>query len=357
MKNKFLKTPTSPLKVLNKDVSELLDEMRYIGFQGRKLGELANAWTNMLKEDKIIIFMGLSGAMVPAGMRNVMSYLIRQRMIDVLVSSGANLYHDCHEALGRKHYLGTQNSNDLVLRKHYVDRIYDVFASEKSFYKTDTWIDKKFAQTLKDGHLYSSREILELLGKKLSERKTAKNSILVTAYRAGVPIFCPAINDSALGFSIMFANRKPTKKQMETGKVQKHIIIDCIKDVDEISRICEKSVKTAGVYIGGGVPKNYIQQSAVIASYQTRHNRSHAYGLQITMDSPQWGGLSGCTLEESQSWGKYDANATMVTCYCDATIGLPIVTHALMERAEKIAKARKKPNFRWQDGSFELKFE
>jgi deoxyhypusine synthase len=357
MKNIFLKNPTKPLKVRNEDISELLEDMKYIGFQGRKLGELASAWVNMLREDRIVIFMGLAGAMVPAGMRRVMAYLIRKRMIDVLVSSGANLYHDCHEALGRKHYLGTQNVNDLVLRKHCVDRIYDVFASEKGFYKTDLWIDNTFAQTLRDGYPYSTREILELLGKKLTERKTAKNSILVSAYRAGVPIFCPAINDSSLGFSIMFSNRPPTKKQMRDGKVQKNIIIDCLKDVSEISRICERAKKTGGIYIGGGVPKNYIQQSAVIASYRTRHDRSHKYGLQITMDSPQWGGLSGCTLEESQSWGKYDANATMVTCYCDATIGLPIVAHALMQRADKIAKRRRKPHFIWKRDSFELKFE
>jgi len=354
-KNKFLETPTRPVKVYEKDISGLLDEMRYIGFQGRKLGELTNAWVNMLKEDRIVVLMGLAGAMVPAGMRKVVTYLIRKRMIDVLVSSGANLYHDCHEALGRKHYLGTQNANDLVLRQHCVDRIYDVFASEVGFYKTDRWIVKNFAQTLRDGYPYSSREILELLGEKLSERKTAKDSILVNAYRSGVPIFCPAIGDSSLGFSIMFANRPQNK--MGDGRARKNIIVDCIKDVDEISRICEQAKKTGGVYIGGGVPKNYIQQGAVIASYQTRHNRSHKYGLQITMDSPQWGGLSGCTLEESQSWGKYDADATMVTCYCDATIGLPIVAHALMQKSGKIAEKRKKPHFSWERGSFELKFE
>jgi len=356
MKNIFLKHPTKPVKVASKDLAELLEEMRYVGFQGRKLGELTEAWVSMLQEDKIVIFMGLAGAMVPAGMRRVISYLIRKRMIDVLVSTGANLYHDCHEALGRKHYLGTPNVNDVILRKHYVDRIYDIFANEKGFYKTDLWIQNEFAQSLEDGYPYSSREILHLLGKKLSERKTAKNSILVSAYRADVPIFCPAINDSSLGFSIMFANRKPSVAKLRKGKAQKRIIIDCLKDVDEISKICEKARVTAGIYIGGGVPKNYIQQAAVIASYQTRHNRSHNYGLQITMDSPQWGGLSGCTLEESQSWGKYDANAKIVTCYCDATIALPIVAHALMEKAERIAERRKKPSFRWEKDSFKLKF-
>jgi deoxyhypusine synthase len=350
MRSKFLKNPTKPVGVGEKDISQLLDEMRYIGFQGRKLGELANAWTNMLEEDKIVIFMGLSGAMIPAGMRRVISYLINERMIDVLVSSGANLYHDCHEALGKKHYLGTQNSDDLVLRKHCVDRIYDVFASEAEFYNTDLWIEKYFTSLLEDDKPYSSREILSLLGRELSKLKTAKDSVLASAYKSGVPIFCPAMGDSSLGFSIMFANRG-------RNGVKRRIVIDCLKDVDEISRICEEETKTAGVYIGGGVPKNYIQQCAVIASYQTGKNRSHKYGLQITMDSPQWGGLSGCTLEESQSWGKYDANATMVTCYCDATIGLPIVAHALMQGAGSIARKRKKPYFSWAENSFKLKFK
>jgi deoxyhypusine synthase len=353
-KKEFLEVPTKPVEVGSSDISGLLDDMRYIGFQGRKLGELANAWTNMLQEERIVIFMGLAGAMIPAGMRRVISYLIRNRMIDVLVSSGANLYHDCHEALGKKHYLGTQNSDDILLHKLCIDRIYDIYANETEFYMTDLWIRNNFTPKLEDDKQYSSREILRLLGKELGKLESAKDSVLASAYNAGVPIFCPAIGDSSLGFSIMFANTPPIKERDKV--VRRNIIIDCLRDVDEISRICEKAEKTAGVYIGGGVPKNYIQQCAVIASYQTGENKSHKYGLQMTMDSPQWGGLSGCTLEESQSWGKYDTNATMVTCYCDATIGLPIVANALMQRAEKFAKKRKKPSFSWGKDSFELKF-
>jgi deoxyhypusine synthase len=345
MKNVFLRYPTKPMDVSKKSISQLTNEMILTGFQGRKLGEVVETWLAALERNETTIFFGLAGAMIPAGMRKIMAYLISKRMIDVLVSTGANLYHDCHEALGRKHYLGSYKVDDVLLHKNKVDRIYDVFANEKGFYKTDIWIEK-FSTILEDGYPYSSREILYLLGEELSKRKRSKNSILVSAYNAGVPIFCPAIADSSLGFSIMFANIRRGKK----------IIVNTLADIEESSQLCEKSKNTAGIYVGGGVPKNFIQQTAVIASYYTRKDKSHGFGIQITTDLPQWGGLSGCTLEESQSWGKYKSDAGMVTCNCDATIALPIVAHALMERGEDTADKRDKPIFTWNGHRLKLKY-
>lgn len=225
--------------------------------------------------------MGLAGAMVPTGMRKIISYLIRRRMIDVLVSTGANMYHDCFEAFGYKHYVGTHIVDDVKLRKLRVDRIYDVFANEKRFYRFDNWIEKKVATMLADGHPYSSREVLRILGQLLSKEAKEKDSIVISAHEAGVPVFAPAICDSSIGFSIMFSNRRGGRR----------IIIDQLKDVDESSRITEKSKWTGVIYVGGGLPKNFIQQTAVIASYQTRHDRSHSAAIQITTDSPQWGGV------------------------------------------------------------------
>src|SRR3990172_5504941 len=138
----------------------------------------------------------------------------------------------------------------------------------------------------------SAREIGAGVGKALRGKEKAKNSILVAAYESGVPVFVPALGDSSLGFSIMFGNRRAGKK----------VIVDMMKDVDEITRIAEASPQSSVVIVGGGVPKNFVQQTAVIAGYQTRHDRMHRLALQITTDSPQWGGLSGCTLEESVSW-------------------------------------------------------
>ncbi len=180
----------------------------------------------------------------------------------------------------------------------------------------------------------------------------------MSAYRKGVPIFCPALNDSALGFSIMFANRKG--RRVKVGKtvryIRKRILIDALKDVEESSRITEKAKRTGVVYLGGSVPKNFIQQTAVIASYQTRHDRSHKYAVQITTDSPHWGGLSGGTFEEAQSWGKIHRRAGKVMCFADATIALPIIVHALSEKFKRLR--RDVPIFEWgKNGELKLSYE
>lgn len=345
-RTRLLKSPTEPIDVSGKQsISEFLEDMSLTGFQGRKLAEAADVWTRMLRKKNCIIWLGLAGALVPAGMRKVISYLIRRRMIDVLVSTGANLYHDCFEARGNKHYLGSSYSNDVQLRKQRVDRIYDVYADELKFYHTDNWIEKEFCSYLLDNRPYSSREILYLLGKVLDEKGREKESILIDAYKSNVPIFCPALGDSALGFSIMLANRKRGRR----------IVLDSLRDVEESSRITEKARMTGVVYLGGGVPKNFIQQTAVIASYQTRHDKSHSYATQITMDMPVWGGLSGCTFEEAQSWGKIGRNARTATCYADVTIALPLVARALAERFRRLR--RNVPVFLWETPGLTIGYE
>ncbi|MGQ9788650.1 MAG: deoxyhypusine synthase [Candidatus Hadarchaeaceae archaeon] len=347
MRSKFLKTPTHPIEVRpGRSISNLTKLMLQIGFQGRKLGEVFEVWSRMLREKRNTIWMGLAGAMVPAGMRRIISYLIKRRMIDVLVSTGANLYHDFHEARGGKHYVGSHMVDDVKLREHYVDRIYDVFADEKEFYRSDLLIEKEFCPHLSDMYHYSSREIIYELGKFLENYGGEKDSIILSAYQSGVPIFCPALNDSSLGFSIMFANRRRGRR----------IILDSLKDVNESSRITELAGNTSVIYIGGGVPKNFIQQTAVIASYQTRQDRSHKYALQISMDAPMWGGLSGCTFEEAQSWGKINQRAEKVMCYVDATIALPIVSQALGEKFKKLR--RNFPVFKWgKNGTLRINYE
>lgn len=337
-KKEFLKFPTKPVEVSpSLKLNELIEKMKFTGFQGRKLAEAFEVWSRMLKENEIVIWFGLAGAMVPAGMRKIISYLIKKRMIDVIVSTGANLYHDCVEVLDGKHYVLFSSVNDIELRKHRIDRIYDVLADEDKFCAIDNWIEKEFCKELKDNYPYSSREILYLLGKKLYELKGDKDSILTSAYKVGVPIFSPALCDSSLGFSIMFANRRRGRK----------IIIDGLKDVYETSLITEKSRITGVIYIGGGVPKNFIQQTAVIASYAMRRERSHNFAIQITTDLPVWGGLSGASFEEAQSWGKISKDAKKVMCHCDATIALPILVNALSQKFKKYV--RKVPIFDWNN--------
>lgn len=321
--------------------------MALTGFQGRKLGEAADVWTAMLKKREMVIWMGVAGAMVPAGMRHILSYLIRRRMIDVLVTTGATLYHDAYETIGGRHFQGTDQIDNVMLRRHRIDRMYDVYADEQRFYKLDVMIEKDFSSRLQPGRPYSSREIINEFGKWVSGMARDRDGICVSAHEAGVPVFVPAICDSGLGFSLMFANRRR----------KRHIIVDHMRDVDESSKITEKSRHSAVIIVGGGVPKNFIQQTAVIASYQTRHDRTHDFAIQFTTDVPQWGGLSGSTFEEAQSWGKYNPRARMVQCFTDATIALPIVAQALSQRFKRFR--RHVPRFNWnhQNSSLKLTYQ
>jgi deoxyhypusine synthase len=347
-RHQVLRHPTRPIQVdPDKSISDLVGEMALTGFQGRKLGEAADAWTAMLKKREIIIWMGVAGAMVPAGMRELITYLVRRRMVDVLVTTGATLYHDAYESIGGKHFLGTDQIDNVMLRKQRIDRVYDVYADERKFYQLDVMIEKDFSARLQTGRPYSSREIMYEFGKWVSEMGRDTDGICISAYESGVPIFVPAFCDSGLGFSLMFSNRRR----------RRHIIVDHMRDVDESSRITEKSRNTAVIILGGGVPKNFIQQTAVIASYQTRHDRTHNFAIQFTTDVPQWGGLSGSTFEEAQSWGKYNARSRMVQCFTDATIALPIVVQSLSQRYKRLR--RRVPRFQWnhQHGGLQVMFQ
>jgi len=155
----------------------------------------------------------------------------------------------------------------------------------------------------------------------------------------------------------MFSNRREKVVSVDGKKVvlkKKRIIVDYLKDVDESSRITERAKQTGVIYIGGGVPKNFIQQTAVIASYQTRRDKSHSYAIQISTDMPQWGGLSGCTLEEGQSWGKIGPRAQKTQCHADATIVLPIVVHSLSEKFKRLR--RNVPVFQWRSNDLKIKY-
>lgn len=324
MKDKYLSEPTEPIDVKERKISELTDAMLKTGFQGRKLAQAVSAWSAMLKEEDLAIFMGLSGAMVPAGMRKIIAHMIRERYIDCLVTTGANLFHDIHEALGGKHYIGSHEADDPELYKCGIDRIYDVFAEEKRFRDIDRFI-ADFAGNL-DADGYSTREFVHLLGEEVS-KKGDKNSIIVSAYETGLPVFVPTIADSSIGIGLMLARR-----------AGKSLLLDVIKDVDEITKMVEKSKKTGVVYVGGGVPKNFIQQTEVAASISGSNVKGHDYAVQFTTDTPQYGGLSGCTFEEAVSWGKISTSAKKVLVHVDATIALPIIAHALLEKSKKRKK-------------------
>ncbi|MCU0632128.1 MAG: deoxyhypusine synthase [Methanolinea sp.] len=315
------------------DVAELLQGMAKTGFQGRKLGESVEIWKEMLQDPEVIIFFGLSGAMLPAGMQRVLIEMARRHYIDVVVSTGANIFHDVCEHLGVCHYLGHHHVSDAELYEKGIDRIYDVFAFEEEF----RWVDRGFANFAEKIAPFrgSSREFLQRFGEWLVREVPGRESFLSTCVQEGIPVFVPALCDSSIGIGALIARRRGVQ-----------IDIDQISDTDEVTSLVEEVKKTGVVYVGGGVPKNFIQQTQVIGSIHEKDLGGHDYAIQYTTDSPHWGGLSGCTFEEAISWGKESAGTMHVQVHVDATIALPIVISALVgggvQRVEKKGAKRER---------------
>jgi deoxyhypusine synthase len=326
----LLSKPVDPLKIdADASVGDLVRAMDGVSFQGRALARAMNIWGEMLEQDAYVFF-GLAGAMIPAGMRRVMTYLIDNRMIDCLVSTGANLFHDCHETIGNKHWKGSHTADDVSLKECGVDRIYDTFASDREFRLTDKVI-AEFGRTLDHSRAYTTREFLHGLGGYLDERKI-EDGVLTSAYRANIPVYCPAFSDSSLAIALAVFDRAETLK------------FDIVGDVIEMAELATRAGKTGVIFVGGGTPKNFIQQSEVTTETLNKDIEGHRYAIQVTTDSPQWGGLSGCTFDEAQSWGKIADEAARVTVHADATIVLPILVTAVAKNfAEQIARRRKDP--------------
>jgi deoxyhypusine synthase len=331
-KSRFLQTPIEPFAVEAGLTSEqILARMERISFQGRNLATAHRIWQKML-EDDVTILMGMAGALSAGGLRLIVAHLIRNRYVDCLVSTGANLYHDLHETRGQHHYLGSAHADDAALAEDRIDRVYDTYASEEEFISNDNWI-AGYAATL-ESRPYTSREFLHRLGGHLWET-TGQDGILTAAYRAKVPIFCPAIADSSIGMGLSQA------RQQVPGKGY----IDIIGDIVESANMVIRRPRTASVVLGGGTPKNFINQASVQAEFYSEEVGGHRYALQIVTDVPHFGGASGSSLEEAQSWGKLATDSARVSVQADATIALPLLASALAATGAPLLEKRRKPVF------------
>lgn len=323
-------------------IHETLEAMGATAFQGKNLSIAMDIWLKMIQADATI-FLGLAGAMVPAGMKGIISYLIQNRFIDCLVSTGANLFHDSHEALGYHHYQGSESADDVLLKEHSIDRIYDVFASELEFQQTDQTVGRFAREHFANRHV-TTREFLYQWGKFLQRQSPVKNSIVINAAEHHVPLYCPAVADSSIGIGIA----------VEKYKTPFEFQFDVIKDVLETSEIVAEAAATGVIYLGGGTPKNFIQQTEVVVAIMGKECEGHRYAIQLTADAPHWGGLSGCTFEEAQSWGKIARDADKISVATDVTIGLPILTAALHDKVKSLKIPPRKQRF--DISGTELKF-
>jgi deoxyhypusine synthase len=288
-------------------VEELVSMMDGCGLGAGKLAEAVRIYESMLS-GQYTKFFALSGAMVPAGLRNLVSGLIRKGYIDVLITTGANLVHDLIESFG-SHSLGAPDRDDAALRASGLSRIYDVFLSDEDFVQFEEVMQRILPDQQEP---LSGRELLRLLGSRVEDRK----SILRSAYERDLPIFCPALPDSMIGLQAWLHTQT------------KRLFVDAFADVEGIVEICYQAPRAGLIIVGGGVPKNFALQSMLVTP------NSFELAIQLTTDTPEAGGLSGATLSEAISWGKISPSARYVTVYGDATITLPLLVAATMSRVE-----------------------
>ncbi|HWR25809.1 MAG TPA: deoxyhypusine synthase [Methanosarcina sp.] len=309
---KKLTIPVKGAKIVpNMTVDELVKEYSGCAFGAGRLSEAVDIYYEMLASRKTKKFFGLAGAMTPAGMRNVIADLIRDGYIDVLVTTGANMVHDVVEALGLHHYKGTDCANDIQLKHECIDRIYDVYLPDHHFTDLEEFLQEVYSGLPQEK--LSIRQVLTEIGKNLDD----DSSILKTAAEMDIPVYCPALQDSVIGL------------QAWLYKEGNPLNVDAFADMHEFMEICFEAESAGALLLGGGVPKNYILQSMLVTP------KSFDYAIQLTMDRPETGGLSGATLDEAQSWGKVGENAKSITVYADATITLPLIVAAVRTRLSK----------------------
>ena len=319
MRNKdILQEPVKHIQINGKlSVDELIQQFKNSGsFGAGRLSTACDIYERMVRDKECTIYLALAGAVVPAGMRSLIAKLIRERFIDVLVSTGANMVHDAIEAVGGHHYKGHWIVDDNMLYKQNIYRIYDIFVSEEDFLRLDHRLVDIYDEIAaeKAGKGISSSEFTFELGKRLND----PDSILRAAYESKVPIFLPALRDSEFGYAYwLHASKKDFKDAL---------IVDAFKDVPEIIKMFKHSSRSGMVVIGGGVPRNTVQSAALAT------RKGMDYAVLITMDRPETGGLSGSTLEESVSWGKVKGGADKIMVIGDAMIIFPIMVASVIER-------------------------
>jgi deoxyhypusine synthase len=319
MKRKdYLQNPVKHIKINGTlTVDQLMQQFKNSGsFGAGRLAAACDIYEKMVRDKECTIFLALSGAVVPAGMRSLVTDLIRSRLVDVIVSTGASMVHDAIEALNGHHYKGSWIVDDHELYKYHIFRIYDVFVPEEDYVRLDYQLAEMYREVAaeKKGESLSSNEFAWELGKRLRD----PNSILRAAYEEEVPIFIPAVRDSEFGFIHWLHASQENQKDI--------LQVDAFKDVPLICEICGKSPKNGMIVIGGGVPRNTVQ-SAALAS-----KKALDYAIVITMDRPETGGLSGATLTETISWGKVKSEADKVMVIGDALMIFPIIVASVIER-------------------------
>ena len=307
-----LKKTVDHIDITKYDVTDLVHELKATSFTSREIYNACQLYKQMLEDEHLTIILTIAGSTQAAGCLKLYRDLVRYNMVDVIVATGASIIDmDLFEGLGNKHYIGSSKADDNILRENYIDRIYDTFISEDDLKEVDNFISD-FANKISDTTM-SSREFLNKLGWHLR----TSNSLVQECYKEDVPIFCPALNDSAAGIGLLMH---------QTNNPDSHLVIDSIKDLRELTYLKVEMQNTGLFMVGGGVPKNFAQDIVVAAESIGHRVPMHQYAIQLTVADVRDGACSSSTLDEASSWGKVDnTNTEMV--YGEATSTLPIIAN------------------------------
>ena len=314
-KEELLSAPVRHIDIKQLNIVPLIDQMSDTAFQARNLARAASILDLMQQDKECAVILTLAGSLISAGLKQVIIDMIDSNMVDAIVSTGANIVdQDFFEALGFRHYKGTQFIDDAILRELHIDRIYDTYIDEDDLRVCDD-TTAVIANSMLPG-AYSSREFIVEMGKYIEANNLDRNSIVYKAYEKGVPIFCPAFSDCSAGFGLV---------SHQWNNPDKHVAIDSVKDFRELTKIKIENDKTGILMIGGGVPKNFTQDIVVAAEVLGFEEVTmHTYAVQVTVADERDGALSGSTLKEASSWGKVDTVHEQMV-FAEATIALPLI--------------------------------
>ena len=331
-KKDFLNKPVEHIDITKFDARPIISSMEKMSFVSRETANAAKIFNEMLSEKDCTIFLTLAGSTSAAGCMHIYRDLVKYNMVDAIVATGASIIDmDFFEALGFKHYQGSQFQDDTELRKNYIDRIYDTYIDEEELQHCDKVIGE-IADSL-EPRPYTSREFISELGKYLKKNAKKKGSLIEMSYDYHVPIFCPAFTDSSAGFGLVMHQEKNPKK---------HMTIDSIREFRELTEIKIRSEGSGLFMIGGGVPKNFIQDTVICAELLGKDVDMHKYAIQLTVADTRDGACSSSTLKEASSWGKVDTSKEQMV-FAEATSVLPLIVSDAYHRGEW--KKRKRKNF------------
>ena len=333
-KKAFLKEEVKHIDIKSFDSTSIIDAMRDMSFTSRDTAVAADILNRMINDDGCTIFLTLAGSTSAGGCMQVYVDMVRNNMVDAIVATGASIVDmDFFEALGFKHYKGSPDANDTELRNHYIDRIYDTYIDEEELQVCDMTIGK-IADSL-EPRPYSSREFIWEMGKYLTKHAKKKDSLVQTCFEHNVPIFCPAFSDSSAGFGLV---------RHQWDNPERHMSIDSVADFLELTRI-KMAAKGSGLFmIGGGVPKNFVQDTVICAEVLGKDVPMHKYAVQITVADPRDGACSSSTLKEAASWGKVDTVYEQMV-YAEATSVLPLIISYVYHKKDW----KKRKRYNWAD--------